>query len=366
MTTGYIEGAGTVLLTTIGESMTEHRPLFSICIPAYNRAKFLAPLLDSIYSQSYKDFNVVICEDRSREAAEIAAVAREYAGRFPGTLFYYENETNLGYDANVRNLVEKATGRYCFFMGNDDLMCAGALENVASLLRRHQNTGLVLKSYAWFDAVPEVINQEVRYFKDERVFTAGREAIIVCFRRSGVISGYIVHRDAAYAAATNKFDGTLYYQMHLTASVLSEKIAVATPQVLVLCRNTEAPEFGNSDKEKGKYIPGGYTPQARLNMVSGALSIIKDSAQTTGLNVVNEVMRDYANYFYPYIKDQLNLSPIQFAKLCYCYGKLGFYKYPMFYLYCVAGYLLGERRFDFVTSRVRSHLGRSPQFGLAK
>jgi abequosyltransferase len=346
--------------------MTERRPLFSICIPAYNRAKFLAPLLDSIYSQSYKDFNVVICEDRSREGAEIAAVAREYAGRFPGTLFYYENETNLGYDANVRNLVEKATGQYCFFMGNDDLMCAGALENVASLLGRHQNTGLVLKSYAWFDAVPEVINQEVRYFKDERVFTAGREAIIVCFRRSGVISGYIVHRDAAYAAATNKFDGTLYYQMHLTASVLSEKIAVATPRVLVLCRNTEAPEFGNSDKEKGKYIPGGYTPQARLNMVDGALSIIKDLKRTTGLDIVREVMRDYANYFYPYIKDQLTLPLKEYLELCIGFGKMGFYRYPMFSVYCVIGYVLGDLNFLRMTKVVRGYLGRSPQFGLTK
>ncbi len=346
--------------------MTERRPLFSICIPAYNRAKFLAPLLDSIYSQSYKDFNVVICEDRSREAAEIAAVAREYAGRFPGTLSYYENETNLGYDANVRNLVEKATGQYCFFMGNDDLMCTGALENVAGILERHQNVGLVLKSYAWFDAVPEEINQEVRYFEEERTFTAGREAVAVCFRRSGVISGYIVHRDSAHAAATKRFDGTLYYQMHLTARVLSTMNAVATPKVLVLCRNTEAPEFGNSEKEKGKYVPGRYTPQARLNMVGGALSIIKDLKGTTGLDLVREVMRDYANYFYPYIKDQLTLPLKEYFRLCVDYGKMGFYKYPMFYVYCVSGYVLGDLKFLWMTKVVRGYLGRSPHFGLTK
>jgi abequosyltransferase len=346
--------------------MTERRPLFSICIPAYNRARFLAPLLESIYSQSYKDFNVVICEDRSREAAQIEAVAAEYAGRFPGTLSYHENETNLGYDANVRNLVEKATGQYCFFMGNDDLMCAGALENVAGILERHEDVGLVLKSYAWFDAVPEVINQEVRYFEEERTFAAGRKAVMVCFRRSGVISGYIVHRDAAHAAATKKFDGTLYYQMHLSARVLSTMKAVATPKVLVLCRNTEAPEFGNSDMEKGKYVPGRYTPQARLNMVGGALSIIKDLKETTGSDLVREVMQDYANYFYPYIKDQLTLPPREYLKLCSSFGKMGFYKYPMFYLYCLTGYLLGERAFDSLTGRIRAYLGRSPQLGLAK
>jgi glycosyltransferase involved in cell wall biosynthesis len=339
---------------------------FSICIPAYNRAKFLGPLLDSILIQDYRDFNIVICEDKSRERGEIATIVQGYADRFPGVLHYYENEMNLGYDANIRNLIEKATGEYCFFMGNDDLMCAGALETVAAVLKRHQNVGLVLKSYAWFDDVPEKVNQEVRYFENERVFESGREAITICFRRSGVISGYIVHRDAAYAASTSRFDGTLYYQMHITASVLSEKNAVATPKVLVLCRNTEVPEFGNSDIEKGKYIPGGYTSQARLNMVGGALSIIKGFQQTTGLDIADDVTRDYANYFYPYIRDQLTLPLEEFVKLCKAYGKLGFYKYPMFYLYCVVGYLLGEVRFDSVTRRIRGYLGRSPQFGMSK
>ncbi len=251
-------------------------------------------------------------------------------------------------------------------MGNDDLMSSGALANVADILERHENVGLVLKSYAWFDKVPEETNQEIRYFSDEREFIAGREAISICFRRSGVISGYIVHRDSAQAAATNEFDGTLYYQMHLTASVLSQKNAVATPKVLVLCRNTEAPEFGNSQREKEKYTPGGYTPQARLSMVGGALSIIKALRERAGIDVVEEVTRDYANYFYPYIRDQLNLPISKYLGLCCRYGEMGFYKYPMFYVYCLLGYVFGESRFDWMTRKVRGYLGRSPQLGLTK
>src|SRR5437762_5014803 len=176
--------------------MSNVRRKFSICIPAYNRAKFLGPLLDSIFVQCYKDFNVVSGEDRSRERREIATIVQGYADRFPGIVHYYENVKNFGYDANIRNLVEKANGEYCFFMGNDDLMCPGAMENVAGVLERHQDVGLVLKSYAWFAHNPEV-HQVVRYFADERVLAPGREAITICFRRSGVISGYIVHRDVA-------------------------------------------------------------------------------------------------------------------------------------------------------------------------
>jgi abequosyltransferase len=339
------------------------RKLFSICIPAYNRVRHLPALLDSIVTQEFRDFEIVICEDMSREREQISAVVREYQMRYPETLHYFENDENLGYDGNIRNLVQKAAGEFCFFMGNDDIMCEGALEHAASVIRRYPNVGLVLKSYAWFDETPKKVNQEIRWFNEEKEFAAGISAIRFAFRRSGVISGYIVHRDTANEAATSKFDGTLYYQMHLTASVLMAKTAVCTPRVLILCRGNEPPDFGRSAREEGKYIPGGYTPQARLNMVGGALSIIRNLKETRGVDVVEDVIHDYANYFYPYIKDQLTLPLREYYELYRGYARMGFAKYPLFHVYCVLCYLLGEKNFDALTAIIRKRLGHSPQFG---
>lgn len=342
------------------------KPFFSVCIPAYNRARHLPTLLDSILAQSFDSFEIVICEDQSRERAQIGEIVGTYKSRYPGKISYHENIVNLGYDANIRNLVEKANGEYCFFMGNDDLMCPGAMQHVHDLVKRHPNVGMVLKSYAWFDNKPDAINQEIRYFNEERIFKAGEEAVSICFRRAGVISGYIIRRDPAFAASTSEFDGTLYYQMHLTASVLIEESAVATPMVLVLCRNGEPPEFGSSESEKGKYTPGRYTPTARLNMIGGAISIVKSIADRKKIDVVNVVIKDYANYFYPYIKDQLDLPLTDYLKLYVGFAKMGFWKYPLFHAYFFIGYLLGERRFDNVTRFIRNKLGRSPQFGIGK
>lgn len=342
--------------------MNQTRKLFSICIPAYNRARHLKALLNSIFAQAFHDFEIVICEDKSPERLQIASIVREFQSLHPEVIRYFENEENLGYDGNIRNLVEKASGTFCFFMGNDDILCAGAMENVAGVIRRYPNVGLVVKSYAWFDEVPERINQEVRYFNEETEFAAGIPAIKFAFRRSGVISGYVVDRDVANEASTSKFDGTLYYQMHLTASVLIDKTAVCTPKVLVLCRGNEPPEFGHSSNEKGKFVPGSYTPQARLNMIGGALSIIRDLRETRGIDVVEDVTRDYANYFYPYIKDQLTLPIKKYWKLYRDYGRMGFAKYPLFHLYFVVAYLLGEKNFDALTAVIRKQLGRSPHF----
>jgi len=343
--------------------MKAKRLTFSICIPAYNRVRHLPRLLDSIFAQDFKDYNIVICEDFSRERKAISEIVRSYSQAHPGMIAYYENEKNLGYDGNIRNLIEKAVGEFCFFMGNDDVMCSGALANVADVISRNPDVGFVLKSYLFSDQSAGHISQEVRYFAEERRFSKGREAILVCYRRSGVIAGYIIRRDPAHEAATNKYDGTLYYQMHLTAQVLSVWPAVSTPKVLVHCGGDEPPDFGNSGSEKGKYEPGGYTPQARLNMVQGALNIIRDLKSDGSIDLADQVQRDYANYFYPFIKDQLNLPILKFLWLYRAYGRMGFFKYPIFHLYCAAAYVLGEKRFDLLTREIRRGLGRSPHFG---
>lgn len=343
-----------------------HRPKFSVCIPAYNRARHLAPLLDSILAQDYEDFEIVLCEDRSPERDAIVAIADDYLQKYPGKLRIFLNEHNLGYDGNVRNLVEKAAGEYCFFMGNDDLMCPDALRVAADVIDRHDGVGVVIRSYAWFDESPDQLAEQVRYFGEERVFAPGVDAISICFRRSGVISGYIVHRDSAQEVATSRFDGSLYYQMHLTANVLVTRSAVFTPALLVLCRNTEPPDFGNSGAERATYVPGKYTPQARLKMVAGALSIVQDLKERRGVDLVDVITRDYANYFYPYIRDQLNAPVGELFSLYRNFGKMGFSRYWLFHVYFVLGFVLGAQRLDACIKLGRKMLGHSPRFGIAR
>jgi len=129
--------------------MTE--PFITVCIPAYNRASVLPELLDSVLEQRFEDFDVLICEDASPERAQIGAIVQRYSDRYPGRLHYHENEKNLGFDGNLRRLIELARGRYCLFMGNDDLMCPDALQVVSGAISRYPKIGVFLRSFAAFD-----------------------------------------------------------------------------------------------------------------------------------------------------------------------------------------------------------------------
>jgi abequosyltransferase len=340
------------------------RPRLSVCIPAYNRARFLAPLLRSIVSQGDEmaaQIEILICEDASPERAQIHAIVQSFQTPSLWRLRYVENPHNLGYDANIRRLVELAQGEFCFFMGNDDVMAPQALRTCLNHLQNHPDVGLVLRAYAIFQTDPQHLTSTIRYVDAPTLLNAGADAVAMCFRRSGVIAGYIVQRDLAQAASTARFDGSLYYQMHLTATVCATRPALVIPDVLVLCRDGVAPDFGAAATESQHFVPGRYTPQARVHMVRSALQILDahPGLKTNGAH--DRVVRDYARHFYPFVMDQLDQPLAVYRRFCRDMAQLPVGRYASFHLNCWLPYLLGRQRTDACIGWVRRRLGRTPR-----
>lgn len=338
-------------------------PKISVCIPAYNRAALLPSLLDSIFIQDLDDFEVVIAEDSSPEREEIRLVAADYAAQYPGRLIYKENTDNLGYDGNFRNLLELARGEYAFFMGNDDIMAPGALARVAEAVGRYPDVGVLLRSYAAFDDKPDNVVQTFRYFDRELFFPAGRESICTIYRRSVVISGMVIHREEALKFATDRFDGTLLYQLYLVANILVEKNGVFLPEVIALYRNGGTPDFGNSEKEQGKFTPEAQTPESSLHFMRGMLDIVAWVEKERKVKIFDPILRDIGNYSYPIIAIQSRQPLPVFLNYAYELAKMGFWKCGMFYAYFLSLLLLGSRRVDGLICKIKKLIGHTPAIG---
>lgn len=342
------------------------RPLLTVCIPAYNRADYLSPLLDSILKQDEQDYEILICEDQSPERHEIAAIVSRYCAESPGKIRYRENAQNLGYDGNIRELVQHASGQYCVFMGNDDLMCAGALTTIADLIRRHPECGVVVRTYATFDESSDGLKQVFRYFPNELVIPAGARAISTAFRRSVVIPGMVIHRDSAACLATPDFDGSLLYQLYLVGLVLSEKSVVFTPEVIALRRDGVAPDFGNSEAEKGKFVPHDQTPESSIHFMEQMLRIAQYVQSTTDLSVFRSIRHDIAAYSFPILSIQAVRPKLVFIRYGISLARLGFWRSPLFYGYFVSLLLFGPRRMEGVIKQIKNRLGYAPRLGTAK
>lgn len=337
--------------------------LISVCIPAYNRAGVLPALLDSILSQDFDDFDIVVIEDSSPERQAIAAKVAEYQQRFGDKVKYHENPQTLGYDGNLRRLIELASGKYVLFMGNDDLLAPGALAAVGKAVLEHEDVGVVLRSYASFTENPSKPHQVFRYFDSDRFFPAGPDAVTTFFRRSVFISGMVIRREPALACATARFDGTLLYQQHLVGQILARENGVYLAKILSHHRLGGTPDFGVSEVERGKFVPKVQTPESSVHFMRGMLSIANSLDDSLGVCVSARITKDIGNYSYPILAIQADRPIGVFLGYLWQIARLGFWKAPLFYAYAVGLLVLRRSACDGVISFMKRIKGRAPVLG---
>jgi glycosyltransferase involved in cell wall biosynthesis len=98
------------------EAATAMMPRVSVVIPTFNRARDLARCLDSLVAQTFRDFEVLVCDDGSTD--DSGAVAKSYGSRL--RLEYHWGE-NFGGPARPRNRgVQLARGELIAFLDSDD------------------------------------------------------------------------------------------------------------------------------------------------------------------------------------------------------------------------------------------------------
>jgi len=95
------------------------KPLVTIIIPTYNRAKYISKSIESAISQSYSNIEIIVADDASTDhTAEIAA-------KFLAEprLQYFRHPKNVGMAMNWRVcLFEHAKGDWFLILGDDDYL----------------------------------------------------------------------------------------------------------------------------------------------------------------------------------------------------------------------------------------------------
>ncbi len=308
-------------------------PRISVCIPAYNRPDTLRELLDSILVQWRSDVEVVVCEDYSPARERIAEVVRQAQEHYPeARLSYYENASNLGYDGNLRRLLELATGDYCLFMGDDDLLCDGALARVGRVIDKYPRLGVINRAYQIVDRLAgDSVVSENRYYEGDRFFPAGVDAVVSFYRRVITVSGLTVHRQEAVALATDRYHGTVLYQLYLVGNLLLDMNGYYISDILVLRRKAVDHFFGSSLVEKGLFDPSSITPEHSMNFVRGMLSIAQGIEKDRGVLVYDSIVADLAAYAYPLLAEHSRPRRVLLSFARQMSG-LGFGRHPWFWV----------------------------------
>ncbi len=115
------------------------QPLVSVCVPSYNSEKFIGTTLQSILSQTFADFEVVIADDRSTDGT-----IRILKGFKDPRIRLIENEQNLGLGRNWNKVLSCAGGEYVKLLGDDDVLYPGCLARQVGALEQPANASAVL------------------------------------------------------------------------------------------------------------------------------------------------------------------------------------------------------------------------------
>ena len=128
-------------------------PTLSIGLPVYNDDKFLAQTLDCLLSQSYRDFELIICDNASTDMT--AEICREYASR-DSRIRYHRNPTNLGVSRNFNLCFHLSQGKYFKWAAANDLCATDMIERCVEALDQRPDAVLCFAKTRIIDERGEV------------------------------------------------------------------------------------------------------------------------------------------------------------------------------------------------------------------
>lgn len=125
--------------------MQEETPLISVLMTSYNREKYIALAIESVLASTYKNFELIVVDDRSKD--KTVEISRQYAKK-DARVKVYVNEQNLGDYPNRNKAASYARGKYIKYVDADDLIYPFGLAQLVFYMEQFPAAGYGLCSLA--------------------------------------------------------------------------------------------------------------------------------------------------------------------------------------------------------------------------
>jgi glycosyltransferase involved in cell wall biosynthesis len=130
-------------------------PRVSIGVAVYNGERFLPQTLDSLLAQTYRDFELIICDNCSTDRTE--QICRSYAER-DARIRYHRNAANIGAPRNFNLALSLSQGEYFKWSGADDLCAPEMVECCVAELDQRPEVVLVYPKTRLIDETGAAVN----------------------------------------------------------------------------------------------------------------------------------------------------------------------------------------------------------------
>ncbi len=122
-------------------------PKISVIMPVYNAEQYLREAIDSILSQTFGDFELIIIDDGSKDSSP--AIVERYEDP---RIRFYVNEENMGVAKTLNRGLDLATGQYIARMDSDDISLPERFAKQVAYLDAHPEIGILATDVQTFGA----------------------------------------------------------------------------------------------------------------------------------------------------------------------------------------------------------------------
>lgn len=206
-------------------------PMVSVVVPNYNYARYLPERLDSIFSQTYTDFEVILLDDASTDGS--AAVMRRYAAD-PRVAHVVVNPANTGSPfPQWMKGIGMARGKYVWIAEADDTADPHLLETLVRHAEARPDTAVCYAGTTLIDSDGREIKRDVNHWglrglHEARAFDGPLYARRNLYWKNYIInaSAALLRRDAALAVPRDFMrmrycgDWLFWFEMALRGSVV--------------------------------------------------------------------------------------------------------------------------------------------------
>lgn len=112
--------------------------LLSVLMTSYNREEYIGEAIESVLASTYKNFELIIIDDRSKD--KTVAIAKSYADN-DSRIHVYVNEMNLGDYKNRNKAASYAKGEFIMYVDSDDKILIDGFERCISAMQQFPQAG---------------------------------------------------------------------------------------------------------------------------------------------------------------------------------------------------------------------------------
>lgn len=111
-------------------------PKVSVIIPVYNSEKFIGKCIDSVLSQTFQDFELILINDGSKDNSQ--KILEEYKQKEPKKITLIQQK-NKGVAKTRNESIQMAKGKYVMLIDNDDFIDKDYIETFVKEIEKHDD-----------------------------------------------------------------------------------------------------------------------------------------------------------------------------------------------------------------------------------